>query len=156
MSDLNRREFVIAAACAAGACMMCGSAMAADAAPEAGGAKIDIGTAADYPKDGPYDKLADSKKLIVVRENGKIYALTAICTHKMGTVKLKAGELVCGKHNSHFGNDGKVTKGPAKAALFHLGISETADGHILVDPNKKFGENQWSDPGASITVKSTA
>jgi cytochrome b6-f complex iron-sulfur subunit len=153
MSDLNRREFVIAAACAAGACMMCGSIEAADAAPEAGGTKVDIGTAADYPKDGPYDKLADSKKLIIVRDNGKLYALSAVCTHKMGTVKVKGTELVCPKHNSHFANDGKVTKGPAKASLFRLGISENADGHILVDPNKKFGENQWADAGASITVK---
>jgi nitrite reductase/ring-hydroxylating ferredoxin subunit len=157
MSDLNRREFVIAAACAAGACMMCGTltetALAADAAPEAGGTKIDIGVSADYPKDGPYDKLAESKKIIVVRESGKIYAMSAVCTHKMGTVRIKGTELVCPKHNSHFATDGKPKSGPAKAALFRLGISENADGHLLVDPNKKFGENQWADAGASVSVK---
>src|SRR5438045_9657488 len=123
MSDFNRREFVIAAACAAGACMMCGSIEAADAAPEAGGTKVDIGTAADYPKDGPYDKLADSKKLIIVRDSGKLYAMSAICTHKMGTVKIKGTELVCPKHNSHYANNGKVTKGHAKAEIFGLVIT---------------------------------
>ncbi len=154
MSDLNRREFVVAAACAAGACMMCGAiAEGADSAPDVGGTKVDAGTVADYAKDGPYDKLADTKKILIVRDGSKIYAMTALCTHKMGTVKIKGTELVCPKHNSHFANDGKPTKGPAKAALFRLGISQNADGHILVDPNKKFGENQWTDPDASITVK---
>ena len=154
MSELNRREFVVAAACAAGACMMCGAlAEAAEPTAEAGGNKVDAGTIADYAKDGVYDKLADSKKVLIARDSGKLYAMTAICTHKMGTVKIKGTELVCPKHNSHFANDGKPKSGPAKAALFHLGISQNADGHILVDPNKKFGENQWSDAGASIVVK---
>ena len=155
MSELNRREFVVAAACAAGACMMCGAlAEAAEPTAEAGGSKVDAGTIADYAKDGVYDKLADSKKVLIVRDNGKLYAMTAICTHKMGTVKIKGTELVCPKHNSHFANDGKPKSGPAKAALFHLGISQNADGHILVNPSKKFGENQWNDAGASIAVKS--
>ncbi len=154
MSDLNRREFVVAAACAAGACMMCGAiAHGEDAAGDAGGAKIDIGTAADYAKDGPYDKLADTKKIIVVRDGGKLYAMTALCTHKMGIVKIKGSDLVCPRHNSHFSTDGKPISGPAKAALFRLGISQNADGHILVDASKKFGENQWTDAGASIAVK---
>ena len=153
MAELNRREFV-AAACVAGACMMCGSiAQAAEMASDTGGAKIDAGTLDDYKKDGAYDKLADSKKIIIVRENDKIYALSAICTHKMGTVKVKGVELVCPKHNSHFANDGKPKSGPAKAALFRLGVSQNADGHIVVETNKKFGENQWNDPGASISVK---
>jgi len=155
MSDLNRRDFVIAAACAAGACMMCGSLVeAADTATAAGGNKVDVGNISDYAKDGVYDKLADSKKVIMVRENGKIYAMSAICTHKMGIVKLKGKELVCPKHNSHFADDGKPKSGPAKASLFHLGIAQNADGTIQVDPSKKFGENQWNDDGASLTVKS--
>ena len=154
MSELNRREFVTVAACAAGACMMCGSiAQAEDAAPGSGGTKIDAGPVTDYTSDGPSDKLVDTKKIIIVRENGKIFAMSSICTHKMGPVKIKGTDLVCAKHNSHFDNDGKPKSGPAKAALFRLGISQNADGHILVDPNKKFGENQWNDAGASISVK---
>ena len=96
MSELNRREFVTVAACAAGACMMCGSiAQAEDAATGSGGTKIDAGPVTDYTSDGPSDKLVDTKKIIIVRENGKIFAMSSICTHKMGPVKIKGTDLVC-------------------------------------------------------------
>ena len=154
MSELNRREFVVAAACAAGACMMCGTLAEAQPAGDASAAqKVNAGSVKDYAKDGVYDKLAESKKILIVREGTKIYAMTAVCTHKMGTVKLKGTELVCPKHNSHFANDGKPKSGPAKAALFHLGITQDAEGLIVVDKTKTFGEKQWEDPAASITVK---
>ena len=151
MSELNRREFVIAAAsvCAAGACGMC-MAAGADAA-EVGGSKIDVGTAADYAKDGMYEK--PDEKLIVVRSGDKIYALSNVCSHKMGNVKVKGEEIVCPKHNSKFAADGKPKSGPAKAALFRHGISTNAEGHLIVDTSKKFGENQWNEAAASVTVK---
>jgi Rieske Fe-S protein len=156
MSDLNRREFVIAAACAAGACLMCGSAMAdattqpSTAAPE----KADVGTVNDYPKDGVSDKYAMSNKILVARENGKIYAMSARCTHKGATVVTKNGELICPKHGSHFSDDGKPNKGPAKVALFRLPISKDANGHIIVDNDvtKQYGEKDWDKPDASISV----
>src|SRR5438132_2212108 len=115
MSELNRREFVIAAACAAGACLMCGGAGIAEAAEaaaaDAGANKVDIGTAADYPKDGAYDKLADTKRVIVVRDGSKIYALTAICPHQRGLVVLKNGVLDCQKHHTKFEASGKAKPG---------------------------------------------
>jgi nitrite reductase/ring-hydroxylating ferredoxin subunit len=147
MSEINRREFVIAAAavCAASACMMCGVANGADAAPDAGG-KVDVGTAADYAKDGVYDKLAQTKKVIVVREKDKMYALTAKCPHQ-GDV------LDCQKHHTKFENTGAAKPGgKTKVALFRLGISTDPAGHIWVDPSKTFGEKQWEEAGASIKV----
>ena len=107
---------------------------------------------ADYPKDGSYDKLATSNKILIGRENGKLFAMSAICTHRSGTVKLDNGVLICPKHHSHFDDEGKPTSGPAKAALFRHGISLNSDGHIIVDTTKKFGENQWTDPAASIAA----
>lgn len=158
MSDLNRREFVVAAACAAGACLMCsGMTDAADTPADSqastASTSVDVGTASDFPKDGAYDKLADTKKIIIVRNKNKIYALSAVCTHKMGTVKVKGDELLCSKHNSHFTYEGATKAGPAKAALFHLGISTNPEGHILVDTSKRLGEKQLEEAGASISVK---
>jgi nitrite reductase/ring-hydroxylating ferredoxin subunit len=154
MSELNRREFVIAAACAAGACMLCGMSDVAEAAVEAGSGKIDIGTVADYPKDGVYDKLATSKKLLISRENGKLIAMTANCTHgKGGIVKLNGGTLECPKHHSKFAADGKPTKGPANAALFRHSITKGDDGHITVDISKKYGEREWDKEDASLKVE---
>src|SRR5262245_13771337 len=123
MSEINRREFVAAAAavCAASACMMCG--LSAEAAEEAG-AKVDVGTAADYAKDGAYDKLASKNKVIVVREKDKIYALTAKCPHQAGLVTLKGDALDCQKHHTKFETTGAAKPGGrTKVALFRLGIS---------------------------------
>jgi Rieske Fe-S protein len=158
MSDLNRRQFVVAAACAAGACLMCGGSALADAASQPNNSsapeKVDVGTVADYPKDGVSDKFAMSNHILVGRENGKIFAMSARCTHKGATVVTKNGELLCPKHGSHFDNDGKPTKGPAKAALFRLPISKDANGHIIVDNDvtKEYGEKDWDKADASISI----
>src|SRR4051794_12203917 len=129
MSQMNRREFVTTvAAVAAGACLACAGDLCfageiEPAAPVAGaGSKLDVGTAADYAKDGLYDKFARSDKVIVVRQGDKIRALSATCTHKAAIVTVKGQEIVCPKHGSRFTADGKNSKGPATAPLFHLSI----------------------------------
>jgi nitrite reductase/ring-hydroxylating ferredoxin subunit len=152
MSELNRREFVIAAACAAGACMLCGMSDVAEAAADTGGAKVDAGPLSDYDKDGAYDKLAATKKILLVRSGGKLVAMSAICTHKMGIVKINAGTLECPKHHSKFSNEGKPTKGPANAALFRHALSKNDEGHVIVDISKKYGEKEWDKEDASISV----
>ena len=54
MTELNRRSFLAAAAVAGCACALdCPFAVAADAPQET--TPVDIGPAADFPKDGPYD-----------------------------------------------------------------------------------------------------
>jgi Rieske Fe-S protein len=90
----------------------------------------------------------------VARENGKIYAMSARCTHKGSTVAVKNGVLICPKHGSHFHDDGKPYSGPAKVALFRLPISKNADGHIIVDNDvtKEYGEKDWDKPDASISI----
>jgi cytochrome b6-f complex iron-sulfur subunit len=153
MGQLNRREFISTIA-AAGACLACGEMCFADApaaAPSAGG-KVDIGVASDYAADGLFDKFVRTDKIIVVREGDKIRAMSAICTHKAATVTVKGAEIVCPKHNSRYALDGKPTKGPATAALFHLGISQNPAGHLLVDRSKRYGINQLTEPGSYVKV----
>jgi nitrite reductase/ring-hydroxylating ferredoxin subunit len=160
MSEMNRREFVVAAACMAGACLMCGAAAAEDAAPstQPAGGKVDVGTIADYPKDGVSDKYANTGRVLIVRDNNKIYAMSAKCTHKGATVKVKGTELVCPKHGSHFTNAGKPTSGPASkgpnggVSLFRFPISKDDAGHLWVDTSKPLGEKQWDQADASLAV----
>src|SRR5687768_8520702 len=78
--EVNRRSFLATAAAVTCACAMgCPFAEAADA-KDADIASVDIGTMADFPKDGPYDKFAKKpNSLIIVREGGKLYAMTSVC-----------------------------------------------------------------------------
>src|SRR5437867_1054882 len=146
MSEVNRREFVTAAAAACAACILCGGTAEAitggpTSAPAPGSAAnlFDVGPKSDYSKDGTIsDKFVKTQKLVVIRDAGQIYACTAICTHKKATLKVQGAELVCPSHGSHFSPQGTVTKGPAKASLIRYGISENTAGHLIVDRSKQF------------------
>src|SRR3954471_11666770 len=111
--EMNLRELVVVAgtlaACACASEFFPSTAEAAPpppGGPTAGGGggsgTVDIGTAKDYPKDGAYDKFAKNEKLIVVRSGDKLYATTAICTHKSCVLSGATAELRCRCHGSRF------------------------------------------------------
>jgi nitrite reductase/ring-hydroxylating ferredoxin subunit len=160
MTDMNRRDFLAAA----GALATCACALDCPFAPAAGEAAdtgpVDIGTLADYPKDGPYDKFAKKPtSLLVIRNGGKLYAPTAICTHKKSNLKVEDGEIVCPKHDSPFDNQGipkPMTKDgdetPAKKPLVRYAITKNADGHLIVDRSKTFEQDKWEDAGSFVKI----
>jgi nitrite reductase/ring-hydroxylating ferredoxin subunit len=160
MPELNRRDFLATAAAITCACALdCPFALAADDKPGDTG-PVDIGTVADYAKDGPYDKFAKKPtSLLVIRNNGKIYAPTAICTHKKANLTVDGGEIVCPKHDSPFDNQGvpkpKTKDGdetPAKKPLVRYAISKNADGHLIVDRSKTFDKDKWDDAASFVKV----
>lgn len=157
MENLSRREFVAAvtavAACAG--CAFCGSA--AEAAPPANAPeaeKVDIGTIADYPKDGIFDKFARPHRFFVIRNEGELYATSSICTHKNAFLAVSANgkEILCKKHGSKFSEYGTATKGPAKNSLPRYAISFDDKKHLIVDTGKSFSEKDWEKEGAFIKV----
>jgi len=159
MPDLNRRDFLATAAAVTCACALdCPFALAAGEKEETG--TVDIGTLAEYQKDGPYDKLAKKPtSLLVIRNAGKLYAPTAICTHKKSNLKVEDGEIVCPKHDSPFDNQGipkpKTKDGeetPAKKPLVRYAISKNADGHLIVDKSKTFDKDKWEDPASFMKI----
>ena len=163
MPELNRRDFLAAAAVASCACALdCPFALAADAPQDT--SPVDIGTAADFPKDGPYDKFAKKPAaLIVVRDKGKLYALTSVCTHKSKQLKVDGGEIVCTAHDSPFDNQGvpkpKTKDGdetPAKKPLVRFAIKRNPDGHLIVDRSKTFDKAQWNDPASFVKLEGQA
>jgi nitrite reductase/ring-hydroxylating ferredoxin subunit len=163
-SELNRRHFLASAAAATCACALeCPFASAADA-KDVDTAAVDIGTAADFPKDGPYDKFAKKpNSLIVVRSDGKLYAMTAVCTHKKKQLKVEEAEIVCTAHDSPFDNRGvpkAMTKEgdetPAKDPLDRFAISRSAEGHLIVDKSKRFAKEQWEDPASFVKLEAQA
>ena len=162
MPELNRRDFLAAAAAATCACALdCPFALAADdKAGAADAGPVDVGTLADYPKDGPYDKFAKKPtSLLIVRDGGKLYAPTAMCTHKNANLKVEDGEIICPKHDSPFDNQGlpkPMTKEgdetPAKKPLVRYAISQHADGRLMVDKSKTFEQDKWGEAGSFVKV----
>ena len=153
MSDLNRRDFMFAAAGVAAACLVCGGATVCDAADtDTPAGKIDAGPVATFTKDGAYDQLAKDNKVLVYRSNGKLYAATAQCTHRKVLLKVVDGQARCPAHGSRFDADGKPVRGPANKSLVRYGVSVDAAGHLIIDMAKTFEESKWSDAGASVAA----
>jgi cytochrome b6-f complex iron-sulfur subunit len=156
MPDLNRRQFLIAAATTAAVISLPVLQAQADDTPTTHPASktIDVGTLKSYDKDGITDKWSKPKQggFFVLREDGKLYACTSKCTHRGATIVAADTELVCHQHNSHFSLDGTVTSGPAQRSLPRYAISVDDSGHVMVDKSKSFTETQWTDPASFVTI----
>ena len=162
MSDLNRRDFVaLAALTIAGSCAMCGTALAeeeggtkADSKKEYPAAEVDCGSADDYKKDGVYDKFAKSNGVMLIAHETKLIALSTKCTHKNCNVAKKEDTIACRCHGSKFDEQGKPTKGPAKAALFRYPIKKDDKGNVIVtaDKTKIIGEKEWDKEGSFLKL----
>jgi cytochrome b6-f complex iron-sulfur subunit len=164
---LKRRQCVAATAALAAAAAItceCCAAEAADAKDDKKGEKddknqpesksVDAGPLKDYAKDGISDKFAKKPdRVMIVRHEGKLYAPSAICSHKRCTIKVKEGALACPCHGSKFTEMGVPTKGPAKSALLRYAVSKDDKGHVIVDKTKQFEEKDWESDGAFLKVE---
>lgn len=151
--DPDRRTFLAAAAAAACAgCPLVAAAAAAakDATPAE---PVDVGTAADYPRDGGVsDAYAKSHGFFLVRDNGTLYALGASCTHKKTLLKVKGKAIVCPKHGARFDVNGDVTKAPARRPLPRYAIVQDEVGRITVDPSRVFEADARHDEASRVRV----
>jgi nitrite reductase/ring-hydroxylating ferredoxin subunit len=152
MSNMNRREFLVTAATAAAVISLPVLQAHADPAPTAAQPPIDAGPLAAINQDGVVDTLAKKNKIFIIREDGKVYAATSICTHRGAPLTLTKDDLFCPKHKSHFSFYGTVTDGPAKKSLPRYAVSTDANGHLIVDTSKQFSESQWDDPASFVKV----
>jgi len=157
MTQLNRREFVTAVACAACLCGLGNSAqlLADDSPATAPSTLLDVGAKSDYATDGITSTwMTVPNRVAVVRHDGKIYASSTICTHRGGTVKWHSDvdAFVCPRHGANFDIEGNVTKGPARTALLRYAISVDANGHLIVDKSQSFTSDQWDNPGSFVKV----
>src|SRR5688572_26072101 len=149
MAELNRRHFIVATAATLGACVSCPLHGAPERAKKE---PVDVGGVAAFPKDGIYDRWAKAHSFFVVRKSGRLYAVSATCTHKRFALVLADGSMKCPKHGSIFNASGKPTKAPAKKSLPRFGIRLDARGHVMVDPAREFAEKQWDEAGSYIAV----
>jgi nitrite reductase/ring-hydroxylating ferredoxin subunit len=153
--DMNRRTFVamvgaMTGACAIGGCAADRNSVGPAAAKKAEGPMVDVGTLADYSRDGGTDQFARGSEVIVARRGDRIFAVSAACTHRECIVRNSGDDLRCPCHGSRFNYDGSVTRGPATRPLIHFAISNE-NGRLVVDKSQVFTD--MSDPASFVSVQ---
>jgi Rieske Fe-S protein len=150
MNTLDRRQFV--AGVAACACAACPALNAFAAAAAVNAAPVDVGPLEAFTGRGIYDPLGRGRKFFLVNRGGRLYAVSATCTHKRVALVAKDGRFRCPRHGSTFGADGIVTKAPAPRSLSRYGIRQADTGRVVVNPSQVFGKGSWDEPGSFIAV----
>ncbi|GAB4549099.1 MAG: hypothetical protein Kow0063_44000 [Anaerolineae bacterium] len=87
------------------------------------------------PETFPNGKLTPLPKepVLIGRDEGGLFAISAICTHLGCTVMEGDEGLACPCHGSRFSADGANLSGPALRPLPHLALTLNDDGLVKVD-----------------------
>lgn len=86
------------------------------------------------PAVGAARLLEGDVRAIVARDASGVYAFTGVCSHMGGALFLEAdGTSHCPAHDSRFGKNGEVLKGPAVVPLRHFAV-RVCDGRVWVRP----------------------
>lgn len=161
MGDLNRRTFLVSATLTVAGIAACGCgtqrALGAESDEEEEDiptGPFDAGALADYLSSGVVDRFAKKEKFFLVTEGDRLFAPTAICTHRYCTIKVQQDHYKCPCHGSRFSREGKRLSGRARRSLPHLGIQVNEQGHVIVDRSKTFEEKNWGGAGSFVELKS--
>ena len=110
----------------------------------------------DGYKEGKVTNDYKDKNSWVVRNGGKIYALSTTCTHLGCTPNWleREDKFKCPCHGSGFYISGINFEGPAPRPLERWAVSIGDDGQIVVDKSKKFQfeRGEWTNPESFIKV----
>jgi len=148
--DITRRTFVTLAGAGGLGLVACSSTpdSTVDAppagmdAPGSGGGcsatGIDVGAAATYMLNVPV--IISAKRLVIVRDSGGLYAMSAACTHQGQTVCIgtttacssSGMDLYCTRHGAAFSFTGAVVRGPASTPLPHYAMCTLTNGNLGV------------------------
>ncbi len=117
--------------------------------------KVKVGVPESY-EDGKVVERFKDQNIWVIRNEGKIYALSTTCTHLGCTPNWQEGaqKFKCPCHGSGFYISGVNFEGPAPRPLERWGISVGEDGQLVVDKSKKFQAERgdWSNVESFITI----
>jgi Rieske Fe-S protein len=142
---IDRRQFIVVAAATAWGCQRKDSSATQPATSPAATAPssapsekvVDAGALAQFSTDQVYDGFRQ-QGFFVIRRDGKLFALSSICTHKGCKVRVADDQtFFCKCHGSTFDRDGKVTKKPATRDLPRLAVVTDERHHVLVNLNKR-------------------
>jgi cytochrome b6-f complex iron-sulfur subunit len=127
---IKRRQFLILSVGLAGGCTTTNEA----GTPASGkGRIINAGPASSYATEGVYSNFRD-QGFFVVRQGARLFALSAICTHRKCKLAVERDRsFYCKCHGSTFDPSGHVTKGPAKRDLPALSAHVDEQGQLVVN-----------------------
>lgn len=126
---INRRKFLILSAAFAGGCTSTRNigALRPDVQRV-----VNAGAVNNYVADGVYATFW-SQGFFIVRQGAKLFALSAICTHRRCKLDVEPDRsFSCPCHGSTFDSNGHVTHGPARRDLPVLATSVNESGCLLV------------------------
>jgi len=113
------------------------------------------GIPGDY-EPGVDEKWKNGFGVWMVKEEGKLFALSNICTHLGCIPTWMPADLKfkCPCHGSGYYTSGINFEGPAPRPLERYKITLNAEGKILVDKTKvyRYEKGQWSHPDSFIPV----
>ncbi|HYM19844.1 MAG TPA: Rieske 2Fe-2S domain-containing protein [Candidatus Kapabacteria bacterium] len=114
------------------------------------------GRPADYLPMSVSETYKDTERVWIIRDEDRIFALIAICTHLGCTPRWLEAEnkFKCPCHGSGYTFEGVNFEGPAPRPMERAKISLTEDGQLLVDKGQSFRYElgQWDNPDAFIKV----
>lgn len=153
MTEMTRRDFVASACASVVACALTVKGVSAQTtrpgAPAAAGGKFTVDP--KTLKEGFNDAFAAKHKVVVVLKDGKAYAMTAVCTHQGGTLRVRDNVLRCTKHQGEFDLNGKASKGKAEGELSRYGV-ELQDGKMVVNLDKIILPGDFEKEGSFVKV----
>ena len=100
------------------------------------------------------ERWKSAQRFFVIREQDRVYAVTARCAHLGCTVNW-FGDLrifKCPCHGSEYHSNGRNFAGPAPRPLDRLQIDLNADGQLVVDTGIVYGADRFNVDGAFVRV----
>ena len=127
---INRRQFLLLTAGLAAGCKAVNEGGSLTAGkPER---IVSAGPASRYAADGVYSNFRD-QGFFVIRQGEKLFALSAICTHRKCKLSAEPDRsFYCKCHGSTFDPAGHVTLGPARRDLPVFATDTDEHGQLLV------------------------
>lgn len=114
-----RRDFlkVVGGAVTAAALGGCAGRVARGTFPAPGAAALEVGRAI----------VVEAGPVVLARDEGGLYAMSALCTHLGCQVTVEGDGLPCPCHGSVFDLQGEVVTGPASSPLEHYAVTVDGD-----------------------------
>ena len=148
--ELTRREMIaLTGAAVATCCTGCMGPSLLDKAPET----VDAGPAAQWNSPGIDKRFRETFGFFMISDGSRVYAQSAVCTHRGCTVKAVSDGFDCPCHGSKFAKDGHVLEGPASQPLPRLAVETDANNHIIVHPHRRLEPAQFNNPEAAVMLK---
>jgi cytochrome b6-f complex iron-sulfur subunit len=117
--------------------------------------RVKVGLPESFEEGKVVEKFKD-KNIWVVKNDGKIYALSTTCTHLGCTPNWleSAAKFKCPCQGSGFYISGVNFEGPAPRPLERWAVSIGDDGQVVVDKSKKFQQERgdWTNQESYISV----